>query len=179
MSLFQGGGMQVIKAQALAAIAQWGNIPAHFQTAKLLTSEFWLDAAEVLVENAPAIVNQIVTRQGVAIVKNYETLKDFVWIIYMPTPAETQIPSPSFIARLPGLKIAGQDVFLQFGDRGSFLGGRRGRLFGFGFGARREWQSQFFRMDYHRTHAFNDWVARGANGNEFHFEAPRFSREAW
>jgi hypothetical protein len=72
-----------------------------------------------------------------------------------------------------------RDIFVVFGDRGNETGGRRGRLFGLGWGSKREWMSQFFRMDYHRSHAANQWVDRGNNGNEFHFETPSYEQEPW
>ncbi len=47
---------------------------------------------------------------------------DLRWAIYMPTPAEPQLPNPLFRARLPGPRMSGKPVVVQFGGKGGDFG---------------------------------------------------------
>lgn len=147
------------------------NANPSWRTLLLFREDFWEDAAQVLLTHSGEILTRIISSQGRQITTHLNSLSSsqFRWVIYMPSPAESQLPNPLLRLRLPGLKILDRSVMLHFGPPG------HGRLFGLGFEKKREWQSQFFRMDYHEPHDHN-WVVRGTR-YDFNFHTDRFHRD--
>jgi len=150
-SIASGTLIQQLRTQLTTVFNQWGVIPRISVTARLLDSSFWGEAVNVLAGASRRIVASVVSTHGLALVRKYGSSDPFVWVIYMPTPADIYIPNPTFTIPLPGVKIGRKPVVMKFGGGG---GSNRGRLFGLGIRQVKQGASewQLFRMDYHGSH---------------------------
>lgn len=171
LRLMQGDAINVIREHLDTILPAWSAAAPHHRTSNLFKEDFWQEAAQALLQNSTEILGRIQSSQGNKILTHLGKIKkrNFRWVIYMPSPAEAGLPNPMLRVRLPGLKILDRSVMIHFGPPGG------GRLFGLGFENKRAWQSQFFRMDYHRPHAGN-WVVQTEN-YDFNFHTPSFNRD--